>query len=99
MKEKEPTFVACTRRTNTFEARLSKVRSHFYALMRNVGQLSLICVWNSFTINTVKLKQCTTKTNTKTEQIAIALRIRFFETKCDQTFASYCKAGLPYHIL
>ena len=57
--------------------------------MPNVGQLSLISAWNSFAINTVELKQRTTKRKTKTERNATALHIRFFETKRDKTFASY----------
>ena len=55
--------------------------------MPNVGQL--ICAWNSFAINTVELKQRTTKRKTKTERNATELRIRFNESKRDQTFASY----------
>ena len=55
--------------------------------MPNVGQL--ICAWNSFAINTVELKQRTTKRKTKTKRNATELCIRFNESKRDQTFASY----------
>ena len=87
MKEQEPTFVALA------ELTLLKLAYQKYdlTLMLNVGQLSLICTGNSFAINTVKLKQRTMKRKTKTEQNVIVLRIRFFETKHDQTFASYRK--------
>ena len=85
MKEQEPTFVALAKLTSL---KLSYQKYHLI-LMPNVGQLLLIYTWNSFAINTVKLKQRSTKWKTKTERNAVALRIRFFETKRDQTFASY----------
>ena len=87
MKEQEPTFVALAELTSLKLA----YQKYDLTLMPNVGQLSLICVVNSFAINTVKLKQRSTKRKTETEQNATVLRIRFFETKCDQTFTSYCK--------
>ena len=77
MKEQEPTFVALAELTSSKLA----YQKYDLTLMPNVGQLSLICAWNSFAINTVKLKQRTTKRKTKTERNATVFRICFFETK------------------
>ena len=65
MKEQEPSFVALAELTSLKLA----YPKYDLTLMPNVGQLSLICAWNSFTINTVKLKQHSTKRKTKTEQM------------------------------
>ena len=86
MKEQEPTFVALAKLTSLKLA----YQKYDLTLVPNVNQLSLICAWNSFAINTVQLKQHSMKRKTKTEQnAATVLRIRSFETKRDQTFASY----------
>ena len=73
MKEQEPTFVALAKLTSL---KLS-YQKYNLTLIPNVGQLLLICMWNSFAINTVKLKQRSTKWKTKTEQNAVALHIHF----------------------
>ena len=73
MKEQEPTFVAPAELTSLKLA----YQKYDLTLIPNVGLLSLTCAWNSFTINTVKLKQHSTKRKIKTEQNAIAFRIHF----------------------
>ena len=85
MKEQKPIFVALAELTSLKLA----YQKYDLTLMPNVDQLSLICVWNSFVINTVELEQCTMKRKTETGWNATILHIRFFETKHDQTFASY----------
>ena len=83
MKEQKSIFVTFAELTSF---KLAYKKYHL-TLMPNVGQL--ICAWNSFAINTVELKQRTTKRKTKTERNATELRIHFNESKRDQTFASY----------
>ena len=65
--------------------------------MSNVDQLSLICAWNSFAINTVKLKQRITKGKIKTEQNAIALRNTFCFLKPNAT-KLWPLTICPYHV-
>ena len=62
--------------------------------MPNVSQLSLICAWNSFAINTVKLKQHSTKRKTKNgTKHSSALYSFFSKPKVTKIFASYHKFG------
>ena len=83
MKQQKSIFVTFAELTSY---KLAYQKYHL-TLMPNVGQL--ICAWNSFAINTVELKQRTTKRKTKTVRNATEVRIRFNESKRDQTFASY----------
>ena len=85
MKQQKSIFVTFAELTSY---KLAYQKYHL-TLMPNVGQL--ICAWNSFAINTVELKQRTTKRKTKTVRNATEVRIRFNESKRDQTFASYRK--------
>ena len=92
MKEQKSIFVTFAELTSY---KLAYQKYHL-TLMPNVGQL--ICAWNSFAINTVELKQRTTKRKTKTVRNATEVRIRFNESKRDQTFASY-RMHIRMHII